>query len=132
MSLLRSEKRLLVAAFVAAPAVTFKHNVLAAAQVPSLVVAGVLIGLIMLASLRVAHHAASLSAVILTVPVIEALALFTDKPIQMGLTPVQTTMVFLTLVIAGINVHDGETNAIEGMTHFLLFATFLMLANMGL
>ena len=38
-------------------------------------------------------------------------------------------MVFLNLVIAGINVHDGETNAIEGMTHFVPFATFLMLAS---
>jgi len=75
---------------------------------------------------------ASLSTVILTVPVIEAVALFTGKPIEMALTPVQTTMVFLTLVVAGINVHDGETNAIEGMTHFVLFATFLMLASMGL
>ncbi len=75
---------------------------------------------------------ASLSTVILTVPVIEALALFTGHPIEMALTPVQTTMVFLTLVVAGINLHDGETNAIEGMTHFVLFASFLMLANMGL
>jgi Ca2+:H+ antiporter len=30
-----------------------------------------------------------------------------------------------------VNVHDGETNAIEGMTHFVLFAAFLMLAAMG-
>jgi Ca2+:H+ antiporter len=74
---------------------------------------------------------ASLSTVILTVPVIEALALFTDKPIDMGLTPVQTIMTFITLVVAGINLHDGETNAIEGMTHFVLFATFLMLASLG-
>jgi Ca2+:H+ antiporter len=74
---------------------------------------------------------ASLSTVILTVPVIEALALFTDKPIEMGLTPAQTLMTFLTLIVAGINLHDGETNAIEGMTHFVLFATFLMLAALG-
>ncbi len=75
---------------------------------------------------------ASLSTVILTVPVIEALALFTGHPIQMALTPVQTTMALLTLVVAGINLHDGETNAIEGMTHFVLFASFLMLACIGL
>ncbi|MGC3981713.1 MAG: calcium:proton antiporter [Steroidobacteraceae bacterium] len=74
---------------------------------------------------------ASLSTVILTVPVIETLALLTDKPIQMALTPVQTAMTLLTLIIAGINLHDGETNAIEGMTHFVLFATFLMLAALG-
>lgn len=31
-----------------------------------------------------------------------------------------------------INLHDGETNAFEGMPHFVLFAAFLMLAGMGL
>ena len=74
---------------------------------------------------------ASLSTVILTVPVIEALALFSDKSIDMALTPVQTVMTVLTLTIAAINLHDGETNAIEGMTHFVLFAAFLMLAALG-
>jgi Ca2+:H+ antiporter len=75
---------------------------------------------------------ASLSTVILTVPVIETLALMTHKPIQMALTPSQTFMTLLTLIVAGINLHDGETNAIEGMTHFVLLATFLMLASLGL
>ncbi|GAB3251745.1 calcium:cation antiporter [Chitinimonas naiadis] len=74
---------------------------------------------------------ASLSTVILTVPVIETLALITDKPIQMALTPLQTAMTLITLIVAAINLHDGETNAIEGVTHFVLFATFLMLAGMG-
>jgi Ca2+:H+ antiporter len=41
-------------------------------------------------------------------------------------------MTLLTLVVAAINLHDGETNAIEGMTHFVLFAAFLMLAGLGI
>ncbi|MCI2808610.1 calcium:proton antiporter [Eoetvoesiella caeni] len=75
---------------------------------------------------------ASLSTVILTVPVMEALALFTGTPLQMAMTPVQTMMVAITLVAAAINLNDGHSNAIEGMTHFVLFATFLMLAFLGL
>jgi len=75
---------------------------------------------------------ASLSTVILTVPAMEALALFTGQPLQMAMTPVQTVMVFVTLVAAAINLNDGQTNAIEGMTHFVLFATFLALAGLGL
>jgi Ca2+:H+ antiporter len=75
---------------------------------------------------------ASLSTVILTVPIMEALALFADKPMQIALSPVQTVMVLLTLAVAAINLHDGETNAIEGMTHFVLFAAFLMLAGLGM
>ena len=47
-------------------------------------------------------------------------------------TPVQTTMVLITIIVAAINLNDGETNAIEGMTHFVLFATFIMLSLIGL
>ncbi|AHL76083.1 calcium:proton antiporter [Stutzerimonas stutzeri] len=75
---------------------------------------------------------ASLSTVILTVPVMEALALYSGQPFQMAMTPVQTLMVFITLIVAAINLNDGETNAIEGMTHFVLFATFIMLSLIGL
>ncbi len=75
---------------------------------------------------------ASLSTVILTVPVIEAFALITGQPIIMAMTPVQTVMVAITLVIGAINLNDGQTNAIEGMTHFVLFATFLMLTFLGI
>ncbi|MGY4492235.1 calcium:proton antiporter [Pseudomonas sp. TE3610] len=75
---------------------------------------------------------ASLSTVILTVPVMEAMALYTGQPFQMAMTPVQTVMIAITLIVSAINLNDGETNAIEGMTHFVLFATFIMLACLGL
>lgn len=75
---------------------------------------------------------ASLSTVILTVPVMEAMALYSGQPFEMAMTPVQTVMVFITLIVAAINLNDGETNAIEGMTHFVLFATFIMLSLLGL
>ncbi|HWT60067.1 MAG TPA: calcium:proton antiporter [Rhizobium sp.] len=75
---------------------------------------------------------ASLSTVILTVPVMEAIALYTGQPFIMAMTPVQTVMVTITLFAAAINLNDGETNAIEGMTHFILFATFVMLTALGL
>jgi len=75
---------------------------------------------------------ASLSTVILTVPVMEGLALYSGQPFQMAMTPVQTVMIFITLLICAINLNDGETNAIEGMTHFVLFATFIMLSILGL
>lgn len=40
-------------------------------------------------------------------------------------------MVAMPLVAAAINLNDGETNAIEGKTHFVLFVAFLMLAFLG-
>ena len=75
---------------------------------------------------------ASLSTVILTVPVMEAIALYTGQPFIMAMSPVQTVMVMITLIVAAINLNDGETNAIEGMTHFILFAAFIMLTTLGL
>ncbi len=74
---------------------------------------------------------ASLSTVILTVPVIEIFALITGQHIQMALTPTQMVMTGLTLMVASINLNDGETNAIEGCTHFVLFAAFITLAILG-
>lgn len=74
---------------------------------------------------------ASLSTVILTVPVIEASALIRDQPITMAMTPAQTVLAAITLIVAAINLNDGETNAIEGMTHFVLFGTFLALTLLG-
>ena len=75
---------------------------------------------------------ASLSTVILTVPVMEGIALYSGQPFIMAMTPVQTVMVIITLIAAAINLNDGETNAIEGMTHFVLFSTFIMLTILGL
>jgi Ca2+:H+ antiporter len=75
---------------------------------------------------------ASLSTVTLTVPVITLLALLLGLPLHMAMTPVQVMMTGITLVVAAINLNDGQTNAIEGMTHFALFLTFLMLTGLGL
>ncbi len=75
---------------------------------------------------------ASLATVLLTLPVIEALALFNGERIVMALTPVQAGMLLLTFVTVMNNLHDGETNAIEGISHFALFAAFIALVMMGL
>ena len=40
-------------------------------------------------------------------------------------------MIAITLIATAINLNDGQTNAIEGMTHFVLFATFLALSFLG-
>ncbi len=75
---------------------------------------------------------ASLATVLLTLPVIEAIALFADKRIVMALTPIQGGLLLLTFFTVMNNLHDGETNAIEGISHFALFAAFIALVMMGL
>ena len=75
---------------------------------------------------------ASLATVLLTLPVIEAIALFNGDRIVMALTPIQGGMLLLTFLTVMNNLHDGETNAIEGVSHFVLFAAFIALVVMGL
>lgn len=75
---------------------------------------------------------ASLATVLLTLPVIEAIALISGDRIEMALTPVQAGMLLLTFLAVMNNLHDGETNAIEGISHFALFAAFIMLVMIGL
>lgn len=75
---------------------------------------------------------ASLATVLLTLPVIEAIALISGERIEMALTPIQAGMLLLTFLTVMNNLHDGETNAIEGVSHFALFAAFIALVAMGL
>lgn len=75
---------------------------------------------------------ASLATVLLTLPVIEGLALLRGQPIEMAMTPVQGGMFLLTFLAVMNNLHDGETNAIEGISHFALFAAFIALVMMGM
>jgi Ca2+:H+ antiporter len=75
---------------------------------------------------------ASLATVLLTLPVIEAMALYNGERIIMALTPIQAGMLLLTFMAVMNNLHDGETNAIEGISHFVLFAAFIALVIMGL
>jgi Ca2+:H+ antiporter len=74
---------------------------------------------------------ASLATVLLTLPVIEGIALATGERIVMALTPIQAAMLLVTLLASMNNLHDGESNAIEGISHFALFAAFVALTLLG-
>lgn len=75
---------------------------------------------------------ASLATVLLTIPVIELFALYTGTRIEMALTPVQAGMLLVTFLVVMNNSHDGESNAIEGMSHLALFAAFIALTLLGI
>jgi Ca2+:H+ antiporter len=111
--------------------------------IPAVLVALISASPEILTALRAAHQdrmqttvnialGASLATVLLTLPVIEAIALFSGERIIMALTPIQAGMLLLTFLAVMNNLHDGETNAIEGISHFVLFAAFVALVIMGL
>lgn len=111
-------------------------------SIPAVMVALISASPELMAALRAAQHdrmqttmnialGASLATVLLTLPVIEGIALFTGERIIMALTPIQSAMLLVTLLAAMNNLHDGESNAIEGIGHFALFATFVALTLLG-
>jgi len=111
--------------------------------IPAVLVALISASPEILTALRAAQHdrmqttvnialGASLATVLLTLPVIEAIALFSGERIDMALTPVQGSMLLLTFLTVMNNLHDGETNAIEGISHFALFAAFIALVTLVL
>lgn len=111
-------------------------------SIPAVVVALISASPELMAALNAARHdrmqttmnialGASLATVLLTVPVIEGIALVTGERIVMALTPVQAAMLLVTLLSAMNNLHDGESNAIEGISHFALFAAFVALTLLG-
>lgn len=112
------------------------------AALPAVTVALISASPELMAALKAANHdrmqttmnialGASLATVLLTLPVIEGIALATGDRIVMALTPVQAAMLLVTLLAAMNNLHDGESNAIEGTSHFALFAAFVALTLLG-
>ena len=70
---------------------------------------------------------ASLATVLLTVPAVIVVAEILGLKLELGLTPIQSVMIILTLLVSMINFNDGETNVLEGFIHFILFVVFIYL-----
>jgi len=70
---------------------------------------------------------ASLATVLLTIPAVIVVAYFMDMDLNLSLTPVETMMLSLTLLVGMVNFNDGETNVLEGFLHFILFIVFCFL-----
>jgi len=67
---------------------------------------------------------ASLATVLLTIPAVIIIGMITGLKIELGLTPIQSVMIGLTLLVSMINFSDGETNVLEGFLHVILFVLF--------
>jgi Ca2+:H+ antiporter len=70
---------------------------------------------------------ASLATVLLTIPAVIVVAYMMDMELNLSLTPIQTMMISLTLLVSMVNFNDGETNVLEGFLHFILFVVFCFL-----
>ena len=70
---------------------------------------------------------ASLATVLLTIPAVIVFSYFMGMDLNLSLTPIQTMMISLTLLVSIVNFNDGETNVLEGFLHFILFVVFAFL-----
>ncbi len=70
---------------------------------------------------------ASLATVLLTIPAVIVVSYFMGMELNLSLTPIQTMMIALTLLVSMVNFNDGETNVLEGFLHFILFVVFSFL-----
>jgi Ca2+:H+ antiporter len=67
---------------------------------------------------------ASLATILLTVPAVIIISIFSGLNIELALSPIQELLLGLTLIVSIVNFNDGETNMLEGFLHFILFIVF--------
>ncbi len=70
---------------------------------------------------------ASLATVLLTIPAVIIVTRYMGMDLELAITPVQGVMLGLTLLVSIVNFNDGETNALEGFLHVILFVVFAFL-----
>lgn len=68
-----------------------------------------------------------LSTISLTIPAVLILSFITGKDMILGLEPVQSAMVIISLFVGILSCKDGETNALQGFIHIALFIIFIFL-----
>jgi Ca2+:H+ antiporter len=68
-----------------------------------------------------------LSTVSLTIPVVLIVAMLYGKEIILGLTTIQSGMIIISLIVSILTCKDGETNALQGFIHVILFIAFVFM-----
>jgi len=68
-----------------------------------------------------------LSTISLTIPVVLLIGLFTHKEIILAADPEQSVVIIISLLVGMLSYKDGETNALQGLIHIMLFITFVVL-----
>jgi Ca2+:H+ antiporter len=69
----------------------------------------------------------ALATIGLTVPAVLAIGLLADRHVELGLEPVEMTLLALTFLVSMITFVGGRTNVLQGAVHLVLFFAYLML-----
>ena len=68
------------------------------------------------------------ASIALTIPVVGAFALLTDRPLVLGLEPKNVAFLVLTFVTSGLTLGRGSSTALQGLMHLVLLGAFLALS----
>jgi Ca2+:H+ antiporter len=70
---------------------------------------------------------ASTVSILITVPVITLLSLMFGVDITMDFTPLQIGALLITIILAWKTTDNGETNYLEGLSHVMLFLSYVVI-----
>lgn len=68
-----------------------------------------------------------LASIVLTIPVILSISLFTGKTVVLGLDYSDSTVLILTSIMSILTFVSGRTNVLQGAVHLLLFFVYILL-----
>jgi Ca2+:H+ antiporter len=115
----------------------------ASAGAPAAVVGIIIAGLVLLPEGMAATKAAAsnrlqtslnlalgsaLASIGLTIPVVAVFSIASGRSLVLGLGPLETVMLVLTLFTGTITLGTGKTNLLKGVVHLVIFAAFLFLS----
>jgi Ca2+:H+ antiporter len=69
----------------------------------------------------------ALATISLTVPAVLAIGLLAGVHVELGLEPVEMTLLAVTLLVSMLTFGGGRTNILQGAVHLVLFFAYLML-----
>jgi Ca2+:H+ antiporter len=68
-----------------------------------------------------------LASISLTIPAVLVIGLLTERTVILGLQPIDSILLALTLFISTLTFASGRSNVLLGAVHLLLFLAYLML-----
>jgi Ca2+:H+ antiporter len=69
----------------------------------------------------------ALATIGLTVPAVLAIGFVTGRNVELGLEPVETLLLVLTLAVCALTFSGGRTNVLQGAAHLVLFLSYVVL-----
>jgi Ca2+:H+ antiporter len=70
----------------------------------------------------------ALKSIGLTIPTVTAFAIFLDLPISLGISDLNTVLMYLSFFIGALTLAIGRTTLLQGVVHLIIFFEYLFLS----